>query len=165
MRIRSSMCESLIGERGAPARVFIDNGSEFSGKLLDLWAYHYKVSLDYSRAGKLKDNTYIESFNGSLHDECLTCTGLKALKTPSRRSKLDDRITMRVAPTDARDFFQQRQELARNGKVGGQPADNEMSTRHYSHSRSPTGAGHATRTSSSHANQIRVRLPPSYDAI
>jgi putative transposase len=37
--------------RGTPRRLFCDNGSEFSSQLMDLWAYHNKVSLDFSRPG------------------------------------------------------------------------------------------------------------------
>jgi transposase InsO family protein len=33
------------------------------------------VRRDFSRPGKPTDNAYIETFNGSLRDECLTCTG------------------------------------------------------------------------------------------
>jgi len=44
---------------------------KFSGRLLDLWAYGNKVILEFSRPGKPTDNAFIESFNGSLRDECL----------------------------------------------------------------------------------------------
>jgi putative transposase len=57
--------------RGCPKRIYCDNGSEFSGQLLDLWAYTNKVILEFSRPGKPTDNAFIESFNGSLRDECL----------------------------------------------------------------------------------------------
>jgi len=50
---------------------FADNGSEFTGHLVDLWAYHHGVRIDFSRPGKPTDNAYIETFNGSLRDECL----------------------------------------------------------------------------------------------
>lgn len=39
--------------------------------LVDLWAYHHGVRIDFSRPGKPTDNAYIETFNGSLRDECL----------------------------------------------------------------------------------------------
>lgn len=65
------VCNQLVESRGAPVRIFVDNGSEFSGKLFDLWAYHHKVHIDFSRPGKPTDNCFIESFNGSLRDECL----------------------------------------------------------------------------------------------
>jgi putative transposase len=64
-------CNRIAATRGAPARIFVDNGSEFSGRLLDLWAYHMKAHLDFSRPGKPTDNAFVESFNGSLRDECL----------------------------------------------------------------------------------------------
>lgn len=57
--------------RGAPERVFLDNGPEFIGKALDRWAYENQVTLDFSRPGKPTDNALIESFNGSFRDECL----------------------------------------------------------------------------------------------
>ncbi len=31
-------CNLLVATRGAPIRLFVDNGSEFSGRLMDLWA-------------------------------------------------------------------------------------------------------------------------------
>lgn len=61
----------LAAQRGAPNRLFVDNGSEFSGLLLDLWAYHHKTTIDFSRPGKPTDNGHIETFNGSFRDECL----------------------------------------------------------------------------------------------
>jgi putative transposase len=39
--------------------------------MLDLWAYHHGVQIDFSRPGKPTDNCFIETFNGSLRDECL----------------------------------------------------------------------------------------------
>ena len=61
----------LAAQRQAPKYLFVDNGSEFSGRLLDLWAYHWKARIDFSRPGKPMDNCYVETFNGSLRDECL----------------------------------------------------------------------------------------------
>lgn len=54
-----------------PARIQVDNGSEFISKDLDKWAYDNGIVLDYSRPGKPTDNPYIESFNGRFRDECL----------------------------------------------------------------------------------------------
>lgn len=54
-----------------PDRIQVDNGSEFISKALDRWAYDHEVTLDFSRPGKPTDNPYVESFNGSLRDECL----------------------------------------------------------------------------------------------
>jgi len=58
--------------RGLPARITVDNGSEFTSRALDAWAYWNHVLLDFSRPGKPVDNTFIEAFNGSLRRECLS---------------------------------------------------------------------------------------------
>jgi putative transposase len=65
------VCNRLATIRGAPTRVFVDNGSESSGRLLDLRAYHHNVQIDFSRPGQPTDNCFVETFNGSLRDECL----------------------------------------------------------------------------------------------
>lgn len=51
-----------------PVRIQVDNGSEFISKSLDKWAYEHGVTMDFSRPGKPTDNSFIESFNGSLRD-------------------------------------------------------------------------------------------------
>lgn len=61
----------IVEKRAAPKFLFVDNGSEFSGQMLDLWAYHHQAKIDFSRPGKPTDNCFIETFNGSLRDECL----------------------------------------------------------------------------------------------
>jgi putative transposase len=65
------ICNRLVVQRQVPKRIFVDNGSEFSGRLMDLWAYHHGVRIDFSRPGKPTDNCFVETFNGSLRDECL----------------------------------------------------------------------------------------------
>jgi len=57
-------------QRGVPKTIFCDNGSEFVGRALDLWAYVNKVRIDFSRPGKPTDNAHVESFNGRLREEC-----------------------------------------------------------------------------------------------
>jgi putative transposase len=61
----------IATQRGVPKTIFCDNGSEFVGRALDLWAYVNKVRIDFSRPGKPTDNAHVESFNGRLRDECL----------------------------------------------------------------------------------------------
>ncbi len=55
----------LVRWHGAPKVVFADNGSEFTGRLMDMWAYHHGVRLDFSRPGKPTDNSFVDTFNGS----------------------------------------------------------------------------------------------------
>jgi putative transposase len=68
-----------------PERIQVDNGSEFISKDLDRWAYENNVTLDFSRAGKPKDNTYIESFNGSFRDECLNINWFISLEDAEKK--------------------------------------------------------------------------------
>jgi putative transposase len=49
----------------------VDNGTEFTSKVLDEWCYLRGVKLDFIRPGKPTENGFIESFNGRLRDECL----------------------------------------------------------------------------------------------
>ena len=61
----------LVRLRGAPKYLFADNGAEFTGQLVNLSAYHHGTRIDFSRPGKPTDKFFIETFNGTLRDECL----------------------------------------------------------------------------------------------
>jgi len=63
--------ERLKAERGLPACLLMDNGPEFTGKVLDAWAYSCGIRLQFIEPGKPTQNAYIESFNGKFRDECL----------------------------------------------------------------------------------------------
>ena len=74
----------LVRRRGAPKYLFADNGAEFTGQLVDLWAYHHGTRIDFSRPGKPTDNAFIETFNGSLRDECLNIHWFETLAEAQR---------------------------------------------------------------------------------
>ena len=63
--------ERVAAERGLPKSIVCDNGSEFTSKAMDRWAYERGVTLQFIRPGKPIENAYCESFNGKLRDECL----------------------------------------------------------------------------------------------
>lgn len=63
--------EQAIERHGRPQAIRSDKGPEFISKELDLWAYHHKIILDFSRPGKPTDNCFIESFNSRFRQECL----------------------------------------------------------------------------------------------
>jgi putative transposase len=48
--------DRIAAERGQPATIKVDNGSEFVSKVMDKWAYERGVELDFSRPGKPTDN-------------------------------------------------------------------------------------------------------------
>lgn len=57
---------------GLPQRIRVDNGTEFTSKALDAWAYWNHVELVFSRPGKPVDNAFAESFNATVRRECLS---------------------------------------------------------------------------------------------
>jgi putative transposase len=63
--------EEIALERGYPARIVVDNGSEFRSVALDAWAYEHGVALDFIQPGKPVQNAIVESFNGRMRDELL----------------------------------------------------------------------------------------------
>lgn len=63
--------ERLVAERGAPEHIRSDNGSEFIARLLQQWLAQRGVKTLYIEPGSPWQNGHVESFNGSLRDECL----------------------------------------------------------------------------------------------
>lgn len=63
--------DAAAATRRLPHAITVDNGTEFTYKALDEWAYKRGVKLDYTRPGKPTDNGLIESFNGRVRDEFL----------------------------------------------------------------------------------------------
>ena len=61
----------LVYLRGAPTFLFFESEAEFTGPIVDLWAYHHKVRVNFWHLRTPTDNAHIESFNGSFRDECL----------------------------------------------------------------------------------------------
>jgi len=77
-----------------PKRIQVDNGSEFSSKALDRWAYDQHVTLDFSRPGKPTDNENIESFNGSFRDEFMNVHWFLPLTDAQEKSSTGAKNTM-----------------------------------------------------------------------
>ncbi len=63
--------ERVCGRIGYPMTIRVDQGSEFISRNMDLWAYQWCVTLDFSRPCKPTDNAFIEAFHGRLRAECL----------------------------------------------------------------------------------------------
>jgi putative transposase len=79
--------DRLMGLRGKPKSVRVDNGPEFAGRLLDQWAFLNKIQLDFSRPGKPTDNAFIEAFNSRLRQECLNASWF--LSMADARSRIE----------------------------------------------------------------------------
>ena len=63
--------ERIKHERGLPKVIRSDNGKEFCGRAMAIWAHENNVVLRFIEPGKPNQNAYVESFNGRLRDECL----------------------------------------------------------------------------------------------
>ena len=63
--------EQLRESGRKPRQIMVDNGPEFTGRVLDQWAHENGVQLRFITPGRPSENGYIESFNGRLRDECL----------------------------------------------------------------------------------------------
>ncbi|PHS76025.1 MAG: hypothetical protein COB19_01595 [Porticoccus sp.] len=67
------MITSVIkrGDYGYPKTVRTDQEPEFTGRVLDQWAYRHGVELKLIQPGEPMQNGYVESFNGKFRDKCL----------------------------------------------------------------------------------------------
>jgi len=63
--------DALRERRGTPTAIQVDNGTEFTSRVVDQWAYQNQVALHFIERGKPTQNALIESFNGKFRDECL----------------------------------------------------------------------------------------------
>ena len=65
------MLDQVKAKRGLPKVIRSDNGREFCGRAMAIWAHANNVALRFIEPGKPNQNAYVESFNGRLRDECL----------------------------------------------------------------------------------------------
>jgi len=61
----------LIKRHGKPRVIVCDNGPEFIGRALEIWAEENGITIHFIQPGKPVQNCYVESFNGRFRDECL----------------------------------------------------------------------------------------------
>ncbi|MGF6959357.1 transposase InsO family protein [Paraburkholderia youngii] len=50
-----------------------------------MWAYRYKVQIDFSRPAKPTDNSFTQTFNGPFRDECLNLHWFESLAKAKRQ--------------------------------------------------------------------------------
>ena len=79
--------ELVAAQRGYPELIVIDNGTEFTSKVMDAWAFEHGVQLHFIRPGKPVDNAYCESFNGRFRDEFLNENWFVDIKEAGREAE------------------------------------------------------------------------------
>lgn len=95
----------LAAQRKVPQYLAVDNGSEFAGRLLDLWADHHQTRIDFSRPRNPADNAHVKSFNGSFRDECLNLHWFENLEEAKA-----------IIEAWRRDYNESRPHMALNGQ-------------------------------------------------
>ena len=63
--------DRIVAERGKPAMIVSDNGTELTSNAMLKWAEANGVEWHYIAPGKPQQNGFMESSNGKLRDECL----------------------------------------------------------------------------------------------
>jgi putative transposase len=67
----TEVLDRIAHDRGYPTCIVMDNGPEFTCRVVDEWAHCNNVKLDFITPGKPVQNAFRESFNGRFRDECL----------------------------------------------------------------------------------------------
>lgn len=63
--------DRIVERRGRPCLVVSDNGTELTSRAILGWQQDHGIEWHYIAPGKPTQNSFIESFNGRLRDECL----------------------------------------------------------------------------------------------
>jgi putative transposase len=71
--------DDVIGQRGAPKALRLDNGPELTSRHFLAWCIERKIAMNHIQPGKPMQNGHIESFNGRFRDECLNANWFRNL--------------------------------------------------------------------------------------
>lgn len=71
--------DAVVAKRGKPRTIVSDNGTEMTSTAILEWCQNTSIEWHYIAPGKPMQNGFIESFNGSLRDECLNETLFSSL--------------------------------------------------------------------------------------
>ena len=66
--------DAIVAIRGKPLAVVSDNGTELTSTSILRWSQERQMEWHYIAPGKPTQNSFVESFNGRLRDECLNET-------------------------------------------------------------------------------------------
>jgi putative transposase len=103
----------------------MDNGPEFTGRAMLIWAKMRGVNLHHIEPGKPNQNAFVESFNGTFRNECLNTHWFLSVQDAKRETKRwrVEYNTERphsslggMTPTAFRRAFEKRSEDAKIGR-------------------------------------------------
>jgi putative transposase len=93
--------DGLIAQRGRPAMVVSDNGTEFTSTAILRWQQESGIDWHYIAPGKPMQNGFVESFNGRLRDEARHSPNGRTTTTesdPTRASTGLRRTSLQAGP-------------------------------------------------------------------
>jgi putative transposase len=67
----TGILEEIIGERGKPRQIRVDNGPEFTSKSFTTWCARQSILIKYIQPGKPTQNAYIERLNRTFREDVL----------------------------------------------------------------------------------------------
>src|SRR5262249_19020517 len=79
--------EQARQQHGLPTTIRVDQGSQFTSKELDLWAYADGITLHFSRPGKPTDNACVESLTPRFGSSASVGSGILDLEDARKRLK------------------------------------------------------------------------------
>ena len=113
----ADILDLITRRRGRPHRIRVDNGTEFTSKRLDQWAYLNGVTLEFSRRGRPTDNGLIEAFNGRLRAECLNENWFLSLDDAKQKIEAWRRHYNRERPHSALGYLAPREFAANHSQI------------------------------------------------
>jgi len=113
--------EQLRQRRGVPERIRVDNGTEFTSRVADQWAYEQGVELHFIEPGKPTQNAHIESFNGKFRDECLNENWFMSLEEARMKIEAWRKDYNQVRPHSALGYQTPEEFAARAAARGASP--------------------------------------------
>jgi len=113
--------EQLRQRRGVPERIRVDNGTEFTSRVADQWAYEQGVELHFIEPGKPTQNAHIESFNGKFRDECLNGNWFMSLEEARMKIEAWRKDYNQVRPHSALGYQTPEEFAARAAVRGASP--------------------------------------------
>jgi putative transposase len=135
--------DAIIRQRGRPATIVSDNGTEYTSNAILKWADDTGVAWHYIAPGKPQQNGFIEGFNGRLRDELLNETLFRSLPHARavleawRRDYNEQRPHSKLGWMTPRDYA-----LAIRGETGRHAAQPEGSARRPLATPSQEGSDH-----------------------
>ena len=67
----NAILEQIIGERGKPHQIRVDNGPEFTGRAFTNWCSERSIIIKYIQPGRPMQNAYIERLNRTYREDVL----------------------------------------------------------------------------------------------